>query len=248
MKGFHKRFLSFLEKSLIHVDIELHNVFEYEEVNGIPGFQGNDTISSSINFKNTSAGTVNCTAASDGFTCSVSAGNGALVVDVFIAAKRSNFSGSIQDPSTVKFSVTFNYPNKVNGTFIGLEVRTRVLALHRFLPDLDNSTRQRLVKFGPGSFSWVEQAISRGENVSVVLSKVVENVVDDTRDNDDDDDKEDNACHAFFISFLSADTGSIFWDPTLGVSVSALQGEESASSTLYTLWGMAFAVIVLLVF
>ncbi len=156
---------------------------------------------------------ITCTAESAGYRCVVSSTNGEISCTAFIANTPSNFSGSNQEPSTVKFSVNVTKSDKKDGDFLALQARIRVQSHFGTHEEGKNNTEKNY-RFGPTTFSWEEKAEIQNRSC-VVISSDAFPVNDDSKDSSDSDD--DTNCKAIYFSFLDAGKGTIFWDPKLAV-------------------------------
>jgi len=84
---------------------EIYSILEYNETNGVSGYQkGVDAVVSKKPVSSLTFNPINCAQVPTGYSCQVVSSNGILSVSAFIAKNTSNMSGTVQSPSSVKFS------------------------------------------------------------------------------------------------------------------------------------------------
>jgi hypothetical protein len=216
-------------KSFVHADVEIHSIIEYNETNGVPGFQqGVDQVVSQITMKSLSFNDISCSAEAAGFRCVLSSTNGEISCTAFIAKQISNFSGSAQDPASVKFSINITKADKKDGDLLALEARVRVQSHFSREVEGQNGTEKHY-RFGPSTFSWVETAEVENRTCTVIASNATLVRDDDSKDDSDDDDDDQTECKVIFFSFLDAGKGLIFWDPSLAYDASLARASSSAT-------------------
>jgi hypothetical protein len=212
VKGFLK---SSDSKAEFHAEVEIHSMIEYNETNGVVGFQqGADQIVTQIAVKDLNFDPIVCTTETAGFRCILSSTNGEISCTAFVANSFSNFSGSLQSPSAVKFSVNISKADKKDGDFLALEARVRVQSEFKNEVEGRKGTEKHL-QFGPTSFTWIEKAEVENRTAIVISSTPTVVPNDDSKDADDEDDDVDTECKAIFFSFIDSGKGIVFWDPSL---------------------------------